>query len=550
MIRSLLILLLIVPALQSRGQDATLFNRSFGFSYETDITEVVATPDGGWLFCGHDQTCDIAFVSQIDSTGNYIYTYYPAIPGYSYSEAYSITSWDDSSYVVAGLCRFADDVGSDWGFVTKVSGENQLWTKVFHPVFNDVRINSNFEILLFSFQEILVLNDAGDSINSIPTSSYKYDEILPSNNILLANDNDVFIIDSAGVQIAITSFSNILAIATVGTDQVAVLADDKLQLLDYDLDPIASSATLGNFVQASLLKDTGGFWIEARDANSNCSLLCLTDSLTLIYDVNLPVSSNDYSRNFFGLGKHDSLIVVIGTENYNLSSCAALKTFKSYSGETSALTTNATLLSNTWDYLGYTVDTINYTFFITNYEFGYHLQIQNSGPDTIHTITVNGNLPGGVNCAPVYFYLPLTNLSIAPNEMFEYSFPVNISIGGPFSPMPFFNFNGCVWLSSPNNNLDADLADNYSCNIVTGLESPDIKRDIVIFPNPADDIVQVNLASEETFTLEINNAAGIVFFREVIKGNTSVDVSKYPSGYYIAALSNKNAKLFKSLIIR
>ena len=546
--KSFLILLLIVPALQSHSQNAALFNRSLAFSHETEIADIVSSPDGGWLFCGHDHPCDRALMGQVDSEGNVTY-FFLIIPDYLYSEALSNTFADDSSYVVAGLCRFSDDVGIDRGFVTKISGGNQLWTKVFDPVFNDVRVKPDSEILLFGSPEIFILNPAGDSIGSISTSLFKHDEILSDNNILLANDFQVFIIDSAGTQLEISSFSNVLAIATAGVDRIAVLADNTLQLFDYNLNLIASSATLGNFVQGSLLSDSTGFWIEAKDINSNGSLLHLSDSLTLIYDVDLPVSNNDYSRNFFGLAKNDTMIVAIGNESYLTSSCSALKTFKSSSGETSALTTDATLLSDTWDLPYYIVDTITSSFFITFYHFEYHIQIQNSGTDTIHTITINGNLPGGINCLPQFVFLSLANLALAPNETFEYSFPVIMTVTGPLSPMPI-NYNACVWLSSPNNNLDANLSDNYSCSIVTAVEPVNDKPAVSMFPNPASDEVQLKLPPGASFILEINDAAGHIFYKEFVKENATLNVRNYPAGYYIVTLSGKNEKVFRSLIIQ
>jgi len=67
-------------------------------------------------------------------------------------------------------------------------------------------------------------------------------------------------------------------------------------------------------------------------------------------------------------------------------------------------------------------------------------------------------------------------------------------------------------------------------------ELTDVATDLKLFPNPASDVVNVEINSlSETTSLQMMNAFGQIVFPSELKGNQShevIDVSHLPAGFY------------------
>lgn len=83
-------------------------------------------------------------------------------------------------------------------------------------------------------------------------------------------------------------------------------------------------------------------------------------------------------------------------------------------------------------------------------------------------------------------------------------------------------------------------------SLPTGIESL-TESDIVVYPNPAQNIIAIN--ADDTYLMRIVDINGReAFFKEVQKGMTTVDIGQYKAGLYILTMTNKNKVLQKIIM--
>ena len=56
-----------------------------------------------------------------------------------------------------------------------------------------------------------------------------------------------------------------------------------------------------------------------------------------------------------------------------------------------------------------------------------------------------------------------------------------------------------------------------------------------VFPNPADDNLNVEVINDRNTIIVIHNIKGEVFYYSSIKNSQSIDVSDFPSGMYLVS---------------
>ena len=547
-----IILLALTVTFLSRvqAQNSALFNNSYSFSYQTSANDVTTSWDDGWIFCGFDQTSHRAFISSVNAAGEQINFSYLTVPGNEFTEAISILRATANTFIVAGLCRLYDDVGPNRGFVTLIDSEgNQMWTTILDPIIYDVKVSSDSVVYCAGMNVIFSMNQLGDTLGHINTTAFLFQDILDNNNFILTDDSTVVIVDQAATEISSAAFTNILDVCNIGNDRLAVFADNKLQIFDYSFNPITSTPALGNFNQGSVFSDEDGFWLETQDSDGNGKLIYLDNQLNQVYDKSLPVSLDDYSRKFFAVFKEDTIVSVLGSESYGGFLASAHKTFNAYSGETAEVISDPRLISVSRSFLAYEIDTFSSSYFLTTFHFNYEVTIENDGVDTIHDIVIAGNIPGGINWSLENFYIPLQGISIAPGNTFQYSFPVNFSLSGFYAPMTYYSFNSCVWLSSPNKKIDADLTNNYNCDMVTGMTEIDPGFNVKLFPNPASEYAFLTGESDVLYGVEIFDINGQRIYGNSFRGKITLNTFDFPRGIYFVRLQNHDAILVKKLML-
>jgi hypothetical protein len=103
------------------------------------------------------------------------------------------------------------------------------------------------------------------------------------------------------------------------------------------------------------------------------------------------------------------------------------------------------------------------------------------------------------------------------------------------------------WSSS----IDAGATFNTSCTV--GIQSRPLQTQFSIFPNPVNDIVNIEIESDgNTSQLKIINLLGEIIYCETIGINqkkTQIPVTKFAKGIYTILLDSKKTKSFGKLII-
>ena len=80
---------------------------------------------------------------------------------------------------------------------------------------------------------------------------------------------------------------------------------------------------------------------------------------------------------------------------------------------------------------------------------------------------------------------------------------------------------------------------SYSSSEFTGLNEYNSVINLAAYPNPAQNLLMVNLSSlEKEYTLKLISPKGVTVYSEVLKSETGninslIDVSAYPRGIYI-----------------
>lgn len=96
--------------------------------------------------------------------------------------------------------------------------------------------------------------------------------------------------------------------------------------------------------------------------------------------------------------------------------------------------------------------------------------------------------------------------------------------------------------------LSASLNTNVICfNALSELNEFDKMSTIEIFPNPADEILHIQLIHEKMQQLIITDIFGSVKYEQSIQNEEeiSIDISSFPSGIYFVNIENENIKFIK-----
>ena len=91
-----------------------------------------------------------------------------------------------------------------------------------------------------------------------------------------------------------------------------------------------------------------------------------------------------------------------------------------------------------------------------------------------------------------------------------------------------------------------DIAHN--CNVLGTNENFVKNQNVLIYPNPVDDIVIIKNGNQEDYSLEIVGVTGNLMYKSAIQNVQEIDVSTFPKGIYFIQLSNSNQVITKKMI--
>jgi hypothetical protein len=103
--------------------------------------------------------------------------------------------------------------------------------------------------------------------------------------------------------------------------------------------------------------------------------------------------------------------------------------------------------------------------------------------------------------------------------------------------------------SAYSRDTDASKSAKLHVNYIyeTQLNTSDINEpEIVIYPNPAQDIVNIDLKSQESYNLQVFNLEGkLILTKTALKGKTTINISEsnLSKGVYIFKINNTSQKV-------
>ncbi|TNE47497.1 MAG: T9SS type A sorting domain-containing protein [Bacteroidetes bacterium] len=93
-----------------------------------------------------------------------------------------------------------------------------------------------------------------------------------------------------------------------------------------------------------------------------------------------------------------------------------------------------------------------------------------------------------------------------------------------------------------------DLFPFHIENSTPSTESDKAENDIVVYPNPNTDFIQIKHNSERIFRAVIYDSLGTVVFEKDLGANQKIDLSELPNGTYFLVLHNDNKQFWKRII--
>jgi len=132
--------------------------------------------------------------------------------------------------------------------------------------------------------------------------------------------------------------------------------------------------------------------------------------------------------------------------------------------------------------------------------------------------------------------------------------------GGPIeldiSDMPSL-YEVCVWvLPFPPDGFYMDTTGSPNVNFTTECSATALNiyqenSTINIYPNPSDDIINIEIENIKNATLEIYNLGGkLIFIKELHSKLEKIDVSDFPSGIYIVKIMQDMAVNVRKVVLR
>ncbi|MFO7668852.1 MAG: T9SS type A sorting domain-containing protein [Bacteroidales bacterium] len=185
--------------------------------------------------------------------------------------------------------------------------------------------------------------------------------------------------------------------------------------------------------------------------------------------------------------------------------------------------------------------------------------------DTIHTISYPDN------CDSTYKIIidSISYQYVSQDSLREYYFHINDDaesfyylekIGYPDYLLPAFP-NGCDILTGPHypgplrcymDNIIGNYSSGVSptCDYITGINGVDPERQINIFPNPTQGLVEIYSEDNQVYTYEIIDQLGRLMENKSFQSYNRIDLSDYMNGLYFVILKSNHIVVCTYKIIK
>lgn len=202
------------------------------------------------------------------------------------------------------------------------------------------------------------------------------------------------------------------------------------------------------------------------------------------------------------------------------------------------------------------VNTGSDTMLLYNLSMPVNVVIKNFGTTVLDSVTVISLSSWGMNCEGATRFAHFKNLALQPGDTAVVALGDIAAENRKIDQPVTFKFS--VNTYSPNGMLDYDVKnDMYSTIVtrtVTGIDEEQFSSaNIKIYPNPANDVINIESEQALTGTISLTNTLGqeVIIAKKLnmVERSVSLPLSNIPAGVYIVKISNGNAIIFKNLII-
>lgn len=161
--------------------------------------------------------------------------------------------------------------------------------------------------------------------------------------------------------------------------------------------------------------------------------------------------------------------------------------------------------------------------------------------DSVSTININGNILGVQHVsqtAMAYYYM--SGIIIENIGWTGFMFPLSTLADPPYGGELRCFQNDLIGLYKPS---------VVDCDYITGIESINNSNNISIYPNPANDVINVSVAKEldlKNVALTLVDISGRTVLTQTIKSTeTTVDINYLQKGVYLLKIGEQTTKLIK-----
>lgn len=438
-------------------------------------------------------------VLKVDQFGHLFNSYIPEDGSGVVMGRYHLNRSPDSTILMGATKKPGTDYGKPRYYVSKYK-DTTLWYSIIDPSsqtesdFYSLTGLDDSSIVLSTSDGLYKLNEQGDSLwNRKPTSFNNTHHLCPTygSRFLASSGDRIYHLDQDGYKLdSLQLTDTIRDMKRMNINHFVIASEHKLLAID---------STLSVKQQTSYYQ--GSQPMVAQSIAINDSLIgVISDGLSGIYyhlyDRSLSFLREQYESDYLSGGDilltEENIYVATIDKNTSKHYRPLLKSFSlagvdsNYHhdiGVTDVRFSNKRIsdgqnLPNPTQYYN-----VTYTCSVT---------VNNFGNDTIQTLWLNADEPYGVNCALGHSSNEYDSLSFSPGDTLNLLFG-DVTFQNLTNTSKILNF--CVNTTGPDNQLDADKANDSSCinHYYTGIRETSLPKSFRVYPNPFDQNFRIDL---------------------------------------------------------
>lgn len=94
------------------------------------------------------------------------------------------------------------------------------------------------------------------------------------------------------------------------------------------------------------------------------------------------------------------------------------------------------------------------------------------------------------------------------------------------------------------------VTDPDNCTMTSTISSIDVRDIFTVLPNPAHDYLEIITDYSSEYDVKLIDMLGVVHHAETSSGSHSLDISSYPPGPYVIAISIDGSYVIEKLIVK